>query len=144
MRNTRPDQGFTMLEVMIAVLIMSFGILGVATLLTNSLNADGQTQSLRNAEAVALEVIEDLKAQSVNKTSTELQDDINKGLNQLQYRGLRFRWQLFQHTANTKSDPSGLWRIDMTVGWGKCTDEFDPTSCKRTTVISNFLQPKTE
>jgi type IV pilus modification protein PilV len=142
MKILRTDQGFTLLEVMIAVLIMSLGVMGVAALLTTSLQSDRQTQSVRNAELIALEILEDLTAKAPNKTISDFNQDIAAGQNQLHYQGLRCRWELTEHTSNTKSEPSGMYRVDMVVGWGNCKDYFDPDTCKRRTTMSKFIQPK--
>ena len=145
MSNLRQDQGFTLLEVMIAVLIMSLGIMGVAALLTTSLRSDRHTQRVRSAEMIALEVLEDITAQAPNKTISDFNQDIANGKNQLHYQGLPCRWQLTEHTSNKPAaSPSGMYRIDLVVGWGKCKSFFDPDTCKRRTTMSKFILPKPE
>lgn len=68
----KSERGFTLLEALVAVAILSLGILGVGTMLSMALVNDRQTASTRQAENIAQEVVEIMKAEAVRQTETKM------------------------------------------------------------------------
>jgi prepilin-type N-terminal cleavage/methylation domain-containing protein len=64
MADMRSSDGFTLAEVMTAVLIFSVGMLGVATMLTTSINSDSYNSDVRGAEFLAKSKLEELRART--------------------------------------------------------------------------------
>jgi prepilin-type N-terminal cleavage/methylation domain-containing protein len=64
MMHPRSQAGFTVLEVMTAVLIFSVGMLGVATMLTTSAKTDSYTADVRVADYLAQAKMEELRGKA--------------------------------------------------------------------------------
>jgi prepilin-type N-terminal cleavage/methylation domain-containing protein len=69
MQESRTNEGFTILEVMVALVILSVGMLGVGTMLTTSLTLDRRSTQDRNAQYVAIDKIEYLRKLPRNITA---------------------------------------------------------------------------
>jgi type II secretory pathway pseudopilin PulG len=61
MQGSNEEKGFTILEAMVAFLILSVGMLGVGTLLTTSMSLDRRSTQERNAQYMAIDKIEYLR-----------------------------------------------------------------------------------
>ncbi|MDQ7785236.1 MAG: prepilin-type N-terminal cleavage/methylation domain-containing protein [Desulfomonilaceae bacterium] len=61
----RSQEGFTLVEVMTAVLILSIGLLGVGTLVISSMRAESYNSYVRQAEYLASSKLEELRADTV-------------------------------------------------------------------------------
>ena len=137
------EKGFSLVEAMVAFLILSIGMAGVATMLIMSMQSDQQSAELRDGEYVAMRVIEELKADA----SRENMDITHYG---------RQGWvssNLYTHTGSllgysyiwsltTNYPYSNLDRLDIQVGWGgeNCTkDTFG--ECRYKTRVINFVRP---
>ena len=59
-RNQRAQAGFTMVEVMVALGILAFGILAVASMQTSSLSGTRTAHCVTEATTVAMDKVEDL------------------------------------------------------------------------------------
>jgi prepilin-type N-terminal cleavage/methylation domain-containing protein len=70
LRIGRLDKGFTLLEVIVALGILSVGMLGLSTLLYTSLRTDGYNGRVRNAELLALSKMEEFRGNSADATLT--------------------------------------------------------------------------
>jgi prepilin-type N-terminal cleavage/methylation domain-containing protein len=64
MRFLKSEAGFSLIEVMTAVLIFSVGMLGVASMLTTSINTDSFTADVRVGEHLAKAKLEELRGKS--------------------------------------------------------------------------------
>ncbi|MGA1870356.1 MAG: type IV pilus modification PilV family protein [bacterium] len=58
--NTRQDNGFTLLEVLIAIAIFSYGILAVATMQIRAITGNASSMKQTNATLLASKKIEDI------------------------------------------------------------------------------------
>ena len=61
MHDVKSEKGFSLLEVVVAMLILSIGMLGVGTMITTSFNNDRYNQRVRNADYLATGKVEELR-----------------------------------------------------------------------------------
>ena len=59
-KNQMQDKGFTLIEVILAIMILSFGIMGVAAMQVTALKANASTRSLTTATTWAADQLEKL------------------------------------------------------------------------------------
>lgn len=128
MNNERPRNGFTLIEVLVALLILSVGMLGIASMTTKSLQTDDYNFRVRTAQQLADSKVDELRSVAANRVasggklgSADSGNDIPTGA-QVYAR----QW--------TVGDPdtSNISRVDIIVGWpqgGNCTKE-QPDQCK--------------
>ena len=79
--NKRPAEGFSLLEVLIAVLILSIGLLGLAALHATSLKANHGAYHKSQATFLAYDMVDRLRAnrpQAINGSYNQLITDGNK------------------------------------------------------------------
>jgi len=76
--NTSNQQGFTLIEVMIAIVVLAIGILGVVTMQTSTTGFNSTAHALTGAATVAADRMEMLKALPYDDPS--LQDTNGDGL----------------------------------------------------------------
>ena len=65
----RKNNGFTLLEVLVTLLIMSFALLGIAGILANSIKNDQSAYSRSQAVLLAADIIDRMRA---NRTTAEI------------------------------------------------------------------------
>ncbi|MDM8347607.1 type IV pilus modification protein PilV [Pseudomonas sp. sp1636] len=65
MYSTHHTEGFTLIEVMIAVVILAIGLLGMATLMTQSLQSSESAYSRGQASLLAYDIIDRMRANKV-------------------------------------------------------------------------------
>lgn len=137
MRNSvNPECGFSLIEVMVAVGILSVGMAGAAVLLTTAMQAHRYSSETRNSEALALQKIEELKSWAVDASISDFTA-----------RDGHFS---YKYSVTADEPMKTLDRVDVTVGWGgdrpnpspicigkKCSD--DPDCCKRRMKVTNFV-----
>jgi len=106
----RNKRGFTILEVMVAILILSIGILGLAPLFVISMYGNSFSNEMTRANLLATEKIETLKGFSnfspIPYTETET------GL-----EGIFTRQTRVDDSTSDASVPVGVYAIQMTVSW---------------------------
>ena len=61
MFNTRNNSGFTLMEVLVAMLILSVGLLGMAALVTGIINSNKLSNRISTATVLAQDKMEDIK-----------------------------------------------------------------------------------
>lgn len=144
MKKSLSDKGFTILEVLVAVSLLSVGILAVASLMGTSIKTSSYSQALTQANNLAQYRLERLQSVSYNNlqvtdTSTA-PDDLKRNCSQTDATASRpvytctptqgitigvrnFTW-LYTVTyidvdGSGTADPGidGLKRIDVTVSW---------------------------
>ncbi len=126
------DKGFTIVETMVAIAILAYGIAGVGLLLVNSLSADKLTAQTRSAEAAGLQKIEDLKTQTSGLASGSAKDAI-----------YAYKWSVSNYRWLDTKQNSGLRQLDVTVGWpvgGLCSSNT-PEKCTRTFSVTTYFTP---
>jgi prepilin-type N-terminal cleavage/methylation domain-containing protein len=60
LRKTRKDAGFTLIETMIAILILTIGLVGTAALMSTTVNTTARSHLMSTAAMLASEKLEDL------------------------------------------------------------------------------------
>ncbi len=135
------DKGFTIVETMVALAVLSLGILGVGTMLATSLSADRLTAETKNAEAVGLQKIEDLKSQKTSVT-----DPLTSGSGA--DATYAYKWSVSNYQWLDTKQNSGSIQLDVTVGWpiddkynvGLCTSST-VEQCPHTFSVTTYFQP---
>lgn len=74
---SRHQRGFSLLEVLIAVLILSFGLLGVAALQVRSLQGTQSSNYRSNAALLSQEIVDAIRANRLRATQYELASGSN-------------------------------------------------------------------
>lgn len=69
MRNKR-DKGMSLIELMIAIVVIAIGIGGTTVLLTSTISSDNRSNTSTTASLLAQMVLEAISAQDVNSTQT--------------------------------------------------------------------------
>jgi type IV pilus modification protein PilV len=59
-RNARTQQGFTLLETLVAIVVLTIGLMSVAALMTQTLRSTTNSRSMSTAAMLATEKLEDL------------------------------------------------------------------------------------
>ncbi len=152
---TRRQRGFSLIEVLVTMLILAFGLLGVAGLLVGGVSNAAGSESLNKANQLASEMADRMRANPVialNATSEYLHNE------NLAYEGQPQNWNdpapvgasiaindlNAWLTAITTQLPSGRGRIYNTVGgaarqvniqvaWSSCfgtLSDADSTKCQ--------------
>ncbi len=130
------NKGFTIIETMVALAILSLGILGVGTMLSHSLNADKLTAQTKNAEAVCLQKIEDLKAQTTSATNPLTSGSAADA-------NYAYKWTVSNYQWLDTKQNSGSIQLDVTVGWplgGSCSSAT-AEQCDRRFSVTTYFQP---
>jgi prepilin-type N-terminal cleavage/methylation domain-containing protein len=123
----RSDRGFTIIESMVALLILSVGMLAVGTMLNTSLQTDRFNLKTRRGEEGALKIIEKFKAGNPDSLAVAGSDTDSAD---------------FYYKWTTRDHESGLKEFQIVVGWGGGTDcsESTPEKCRQKIKHTNFVQ----
>jgi prepilin-type N-terminal cleavage/methylation domain-containing protein len=151
--SSQSEKGFTLLEAMVALLVLSVGLLGVGGMLRASMSSDRFSIESRNSDWVALEIIEELKGELANKSFDDLKTitlsdphfnetgrNDDGGGHWFErwgtYVGYRYRWRVDDGQAGNLN----MLKLSIRMGWGPCSGT-DPLSCKYSAQITNFMIP---
>lgn len=129
MNAVKSEKGFSLLEVIVAMLILSIGMLGVGTMITTSFNNDRYNQRVRNADYLATGKVEELRALSAAKVSmgSEL-SEADSGSDDPSANAFVRQWTIYAPEA----DADNVSRVMVIVGWprdGTCTKDY-PSQCR--------------
>jgi hypothetical protein len=119
---------------MVAFAILAVGMAGVGTLLLTSMRSDRYSVQMRDGDFLALEKIEELKAQAAD---TDILSNYGSEYQHHDDRRFSYKWQISK--VPTPSDMYPLSRIDITVGWGGENCKGNPDDCTFRTRITNFF-----
>ena len=119
----RSERRFSLLEVIVAMLILSIGMLGVGTMITTSFNNDRYNQRVRNADYLATGKVEELRALSAAKLNmgSEL-SETDSGSDDPSGNSFVRQWTVYTE----ESDADNVRRVMVIVGWPKndrCTKD---------------------
>jgi prepilin-type N-terminal cleavage/methylation domain-containing protein len=149
-RKTKPNQaGFNLVELMVAMLILSMGILGASSVLTTANLSDRKNKQLKQAEAVALSVVEQFSAGNPALPSAPAANwllpsysDFPSGLpatgnfrTKGGYRDLSVTDSGYIFYRWTSTPDTNLQRLDIIVGYGKTPHAHRPSP---RTVLERF------
>jgi general secretion pathway protein I len=101
----RATRGFTLIEVLVALIIVAFGAGALMSTLTSSADTVGHLRDKSFAEWIALNQISELRLDVSRPSAGEASGD-------LEYAGQRWRW----HRQITDQGIADILRIEMTVG----------------------------
>ena len=71
MFNTRNNSGFTLIEVLVAMVILSVGLLGTAALITGIINSNKLSNRISTATVLAQDKMEEIKSVSYSNAVSE-------------------------------------------------------------------------
>jgi len=106
----RCQKGITILEVMVSMVILAFGILGLAPLIVISMYGNSFSNEVTSANAIAQEGIEQLK--EVGTFSPLPWQEVASVLD-----GRFTRATTVEDSTIDASIPPGVYRITVDVGW---------------------------
>ncbi len=110
MKQTQNQKGFTLIEVLIAAVIISFGMLAMGTFLGNYMNMNTLNERRTNATIAAQEKIEELRTLALTETLLSTDPDHQNLTGEALDNGLTRFWRIADDTADPK-------QIDVLVSW---------------------------
>ncbi|MEW6349948.1 MAG: type II secretion system protein [Thermodesulfobacteriota bacterium] len=149
-RGREHEAGFSFVELMVAMAIFGFAMLGAASMLSVANLSDRKNSQLRQAETAALGLIEEFSAGNPASRPTAGNAAAKGGYkaadmttSSTDYSQIYYRW--------TSTSDNNLQRLDIIVGWGTnvctsssgtdCCKQDTPELCRRTLRISSYYQP---
>jgi|GEM_PF-1756364 len=148
----KSEAGFSLIEVMTAVLIFSVGMLGVASMLTTSITTDSFTADVRGGEHLAKAKLEELRGKSPTgiiapqaPASATVQGD-----DPAQFRKFTRQWTINPLDCTPcivsmcNVDPTCRFPVAsavVVVGWPRgtsCTNS-SPQGCKHTVRLEGYI-----
>jgi type IV pilus assembly protein PilV len=113
-KNFRPSlgnqKGITLLEVLVAMLILAFGVLGLAPMIVISMYGNSYSNQVTVADAIALDWLEEIKSQ-YQITPIPYSQSVS-GVD-----GIFTRQTRVDDNTTLGSVPAGVYRIQVTVSW---------------------------
>jgi type IV pilus assembly protein PilV len=107
---SRDQKGITLLEVMVAMLILAFGVLGLAPMIVVSMYGNSYSNQVTIADAIAMDRFEEIKTwyQISPLPYSETVNDV---------QGIFTRETQVDDNTTDGSVPAGVYRIEVTVSW---------------------------
>lgn len=118
--------GFSLIEVLVAFLILSIGMLGVGAMLTHSMKTDRYSERQRQSDILAASEVELIKSLSGDSDLSNAKFNNN--------------WATYRWNIDKDNPTKGLNRVEVEVGWGgsrDCLNDID--QCKYKTRIINYV-----
>jgi len=106
----RNQKGITLLEVMISMLILGFGVLGLAPMLVVSMFGNSYSNQVTVADAIALDRFEEIETWPLVSPIPYTQT-----VNTVQ--NIFTRQTQIDDSSSDASIPAGVYRIEVTVTW---------------------------
>lgn len=145
------ERGFSLIEVMVALVILAVGMLGVGTMLVHSLESDRANIRTRNAELICQKILDEFKAMKPvgGWGSVTPEDGTDKDwiwmppANPVQVDSPFVRRWRISDTYLPDGKIANVKQVNIIVGWpksGTCTKD-DPSQCKRTFRMTTYFNP---
>jgi type IV pilus assembly protein PilV len=109
-RSFRNERGVTLLEVLVAVIILAFGVLCLAPMIVISIYGNSYSNQVTVANAIAQDRLEEIKT-----WSTVIPVPYSQTVNNI--RGIFTRQTLIEDRNIDVSIPAGVYRIQINVSW---------------------------
>jgi prepilin-type N-terminal cleavage/methylation domain-containing protein len=168
MKAVLDNKGFSLVEVMVGVTLLTIGMLAVGSMIMRSGENSRFSAQSRAGDAIALELMETIRAEATHMTmdnmrifqlqklypgSTtryEYQDDSPTNVS-LQTSGMT---QYFEHLGKGEGFiykwrvedqkdagwPPQVLKLEVTVGWYNCgSGSNDPTTCRYTSKVTSYV-----
>jgi type IV pilus assembly protein PilV len=106
----RNQKGITLLEVMIAMIILAFGVLGLAPMIVVSMYGNSYSNQVTVADAIAMDRFEEIKTwyHISPLPYSETVNDVQRIFTR--------QTQIDDNTTDV-SIPAGVYKIEVTVSW---------------------------
>jgi type IV pilus assembly protein PilV len=131
--------GFTLLEVMIALVLLTIGLLGMAGLQTASLKNNDSSLVRSHAVALADSILDDIRANRKNAASYEtgFGDEVTDGSTQANSDLQAWKASLtkFGGQGQISYDPNGIYTVKVRWSENKSMDDSGKTGTQPKTVI---------
>ena len=111
----RSERGITLVEVLIAILVMTTGILALGRLIPAATRGQQSDRMLTQANAYAQQKVEDL--QTLTWSDPLLTDGRHPGGGATEPLGSNGQWQLYYEVATMAAPLDNLRKVTVTVGW---------------------------
>lgn len=106
----RNEKGITILEVLVAMIILAFGVLGLAPMIVISMYGNSYSNQVTIADAIAQDRLEEIKTWSeVNPIP------YSQTVNNIY--GIFARATLINDVTTDASIPNGVYKIQVDVSW---------------------------
>lgn len=103
-------KGMTLLEVMIAMLILALGVLGLAPMIVLSMFGNSYSNQVTTADAIAMDRFEEIKTW-YHVSTLPYSQTVNN------IRDIFTRQTQIHDNGTDGSVPAGVYRIQVTVSW---------------------------
>lgn len=109
-KSLRNQKGMTLLEVMIAMLILAFGVLGLAPMIVVSMYGNSYSNQVTVADAIAMDRFEEIKTwyHISPLPYSETVNDVER---------IFTRQTQIDDNTTDGSVPAGVYRIQVAVSW---------------------------
>lgn len=107
-------RGFTLVEMLVAILLMSVGVIATLSMVSTAMNANSHANRLTTKTSLAQQMLEDLLSQQglpVPATNAVYDLDLNASTNDLSAEGAG----TYHATYTTRQSSSSMIRIDVEV-----------------------------
>jgi type IV pilus modification protein PilV len=104
------EKGITLLEVLVAMIILAFGVLGLAPMIVISMYGNSYSDQVSVADAIAQDRLEEIKTWS-QVTPLPYSQTVND------IRGTFTRQTLVGDATTDASIPNGVYKIQVNVNW---------------------------
>lgn len=109
-QSLRNEKGVTLLEVLVAMIILAFGVLSLAPMIVISMIGNSYSNQVTIADAIAQDRLEEIK------TWSEV-DPIPYSETISNIQGIFTRETLIDDSTTDASIPAGVYEIQVTVSW---------------------------